>query len=77
MQTCPAGQLEPESDIADLTIVCGVDTLEPEEVQKGLSQIREETRRQWERGNLLYMAADVQSSQLWFPERFPTCIVKH
>lgn len=67
VQTCLAGDLDPQSDIAGLRIVCGTQTLEPEEVRRGLEQIRQEAQRQRDRGNLLYVAADVQSSQLWYP----------
>lgn len=67
VQTCLAGDLDPQSDIAGLQIVCGTQTLEPEEVRRGLEQVRQEAQRQRERGNLLYVAADVQSSQLWYP----------
>jgi len=67
VHTCRAGELEPESDIADLTIVRSVDTLTEEEVARGLEQVRRETEIQMARGNLLYMAADIQGSQLWVP----------
>lgn len=68
VHTCRAGELEPESDIADLTIVRSVDTLTEEEVTRGLEQVRRETEVQMARGNLLYMAADIQGSRLWIPQ---------
>lgn len=64
---CRAGELEPESDIADLTIVRSVETLTEEEVARGLAQVRRETEKQMALGNLLYMAADIQGSQIWVP----------
>jgi ApbE superfamily uncharacterized protein (UPF0280 family) len=68
VHTCRAGELEPESDIADLTIVRSVDTLTEEEVTRGLEQVRRETEVQMARGNLLYMAADIQGERLWVPQ---------
>ena len=65
---CLAGELEPESDIAGLTVVTGVDSLEEHEVRQGLEQVRREALRQLERGNLLFAAADIQGRRLWVPE---------
>jgi len=45
-----------------------VDTLTEEEVARGLEQVRRETEVQMARGNLVYMAADIQGSRLWVPE---------
>lgn len=67
IHTCRASELEPESDIADLTIVRSVETLTEEEVARGLEQVRRETEKQLALGNLLYMAADIQGSQIWVP----------
>ena len=44
VHTCLAGDLEPESDIAGLTIVRQVDPLEEAEIRQGLEQIRQEAR---------------------------------
>ena len=68
VHTCRAGELEPESDIADLIIVRGVDALTEEEITRGLDQVRRETERQAAAGNLLWMAADIQGRRLWYPE---------
>lgn len=68
VHTCLAGELEPESDIADLTIVRAVDELEETEVRQGLEQIRQETVLQWQKENLFYMAADIQGRQFWYPQ---------
>lgn len=68
VHTCLAGELEPESDIADLRIVCQVEQLEPEETRRSLEQVRREALRQLEWGNLISVAADIQSRQLWVPE---------
>ena len=65
---CLAGELEPESDIAGLTVVTGVDSLEEHEVRQGLEQVRREALRLLERGNLLFAAADIQGRRLWVPE---------
>lgn len=68
VHTCLAGDLEPESDIAGLTIVRQVEPLEEAEIRQGLEQIRQEARRQYERGNLLYAAADIQGRNIWVPK---------
>lgn len=68
VHTCRAGELEPESDIADLTIVRAVDALTEEEITLGLAQVRAETERQRQRGNLLRAAADIQGRRIWIPE---------
>ncbi len=68
VHTCLAGEIEPESDIADLRIVRGVDALEPEEICRGLEQVRREAELQHQRGNLLYAAADIQGRRIWIPE---------
>ena len=68
MHTCRAGELEPESDIADITIVRAVDALTEEEITLGLAQVRAETERQRQRGNLLRAAADIQGRRIWIPE---------
>lgn len=68
VHTCRAGELEPESDIADLTIVRGVDALTEEEIALGLSRVRAEAERQRQRGNLLRAAADIQGRRIWIPE---------
>lgn len=68
VHTCLAGELEPESDIADLRIVCQVEQLEPEETRRSLEQVRREALRQLEWGNLISVAADIQGRQLSVPE---------
>lgn len=68
VHTCLAGELEPESDIASLRIVHQVEPLEEFEIQRGLEQVRQEAEQQLTRGNLVYVAADIQGGQLWVPE---------
>lgn len=68
VHTCLAGELDTESDIAGLRVVRVVETLEETEIQQGLEQIREEALRQLDRGNLDYVAADIQTRQLWVPK---------
>ena len=68
VHTCRADELDPESDIADLTVVCAVDALEEAEKLRALEQVRIETVRQFERGNLFFAAADIQGARLWYPE---------
>ena len=56
--TGKAGLLDPGIDIADLDVVIGMDRLNPEEIRRSLDQVREETLRQKQKGNLL--ALDVR-----------------
>ena len=67
VHTCLAGELDSESDIADLTVVHSVDVLTEEEKQQGISLILQETQKQFNKGNLQYMAADIQSCRAWYP----------
>ncbi len=68
VHTCRAGELEPESDIAELTVVRSVDLLTEEEIALSLSRVRAEAERQRQRGSLLLAAADVQGRRIWIPE---------
>ena len=68
VHTCRADALDPETDIADLTVVYAVDELSDEEKAQALAQVRDEMKRQFERGNLLLAAADIQSARLWYPD---------
>ena len=65
---CTARELEPESDIADLSVVYAVDALTEDEKARGMRQIGQEALRQYERGNFRYLAADIQGLRLWIPE---------
>jgi len=69
VHTCLAGEIEPESDIAGLTIVRAVDELTEEEKEQGLARIRQEAELQLQKGNLLYVAGDIQGRQVWIPEK--------
>lgn len=60
VHTCRAGELDPDSDIADLTVVTGVDPLTEEEKAKALSQVMAEAELQYERGGLITCIATVQ-----------------
>ena len=67
VHTLTAGEIEPESDIASLTIVQSVEPLTAEELDRSIGQVRAECGRQYERGNFLFAAADIQGRQLWYP----------
>lgn len=54
-----AGNLQPDSDIADLEVVTRVGLLTPEEVFRSLCQIKKESQRQYKLGNLKTVYADV------------------
>lgn len=54
-----AGNLQSDSDIADLEVVVRVDQLTPEEVLRSLDQIKKESLRQYKLGNLQTVYADV------------------
>jgi ApbE superfamily uncharacterized protein (UPF0280 family) len=56
-----AGILDPASDIKDLEVVIGKDTLTNEEVKRSLEQVREEALRQMQMGNLLSLQVSVES----------------
>jgi len=60
VHTCLAGEIDPDSDIADLTVVTGVDPLTEEEKARALRQVLEEAKLQYERGGLLACIATVQ-----------------
>lgn len=68
VHTCLAGELDPQSDIADLRVVRQVEPLEEAELLQGMEQVRLESERQMQKGNLLYAAADIQNRQLWIPQ---------
>ena len=67
VHVCPAGELEPESDIAGLTVVSAVEPLTEAEKARAAAQAMAEAARQYQRGNLLWCAADVQGSRSQFP----------
>lgn len=64
--TALAGEEDPGSDIADLTIVKAVGNLTEEEIARGLAQVEKETIRQHKKGNLLKLAADIQGRKYRF-----------
>jgi len=59
-----AGVLDPESDIRDLTVVIGKDTLTGEEIKRSLEQIRGEALLQMRKGNLIGFLASVESRSI-------------
>ncbi len=72
VRVCPAGELEPDSDIAELTVVAAVAPLTGEEKARAAAQAMAEAARQHGRGNLLWCAADIQGFRMQWPEeRFP------
>lgn len=58
--TTLAGQLDPDSDIKDLSVVLAVDRLSDEEVRQALGQIKREAEKQRAAGNLMALSARVQ-----------------
>lgn len=54
-----AGNLQPESDIAKLDVVIHVGKLTPEEVNRSHDQVKKESMRQYQFGNLEAVYADV------------------
>lgn len=71
VHTCDAKEVDPESDIAELSIVYKVDALNSAEIKQGLNQILAVAEHQRKRNNLLYAAADIQGRCVWFPNRLP------
>lgn len=69
VHACLAGELDPDSDIADLSVVLSVDELSPEEKKLALSQVLEEAKLQYSRGALLACIATVQGETIAFDPR--------
>lgn len=55
-----AGELDPDSDIADLPVVVSVEPLSREEKERALEQVLREAEEQYRRGNLQACIATVQ-----------------
>jgi len=55
-----AGELDPDSDIAELPVVVSVEPLSREEKERALEQVLREAEEQYLRGNLLACIATVQ-----------------
>jgi uncharacterized protein len=66
VHTCITGEIEPESDIADLRIVTAVEPLLSEEKKQGLAQVQSEAERQAKLGNLMRVYADIQGERIFF-----------
>ena len=66
VMTMKAGQVDPNSDIGDLTVVVNVDQLDRQVVKQALGQVEREARRQKMKGNLRAACARVQDSLLDF-----------
>lgn len=60
VRTRLAGELDPDSDIADLPVVVSVEPLSREEKERALEQVLREAEEQYRRGNLLACIATVQ-----------------
>lgn len=63
-----AGDIDPSSDIADLTVVTNVAPLPDQVIRKGLSQMQDMIREQIERGNIAGAIGNIQgvfTEQLW------------
>lgn len=64
--TVRAGEEDPDSDIADLTIVKAVGELTEQEIMLGLGQIEKETLRQYKKKNIIKLAADIKGHKYRF-----------
>ena len=60
VHTCLAGELDPDSDIADLKVVTHVDQLTDAQCEQALDQIMEEAEKQYRSGGLIACIATVQ-----------------
>ena len=70
VHTCLAAELDPDSDIADLTVVTAVDPLTEAEKRKALDQVLTEAELQYRRGGLRACVAAVQGMTATFdPEK--------
>ena len=61
-----AGELDPDSDIADLPVVVSVEPLSREEKERALEQVLREAEEQYRRGNLLACIATVQGATVTY-----------
>lgn len=66
VKTCLAGNLDPDSDIADLSVVLAVDDLTLAEKNRALEQVLQEAEKQYRRGGLLACIATVQGQTVCF-----------
>lgn len=62
--TTKAGNINPMTDIKDLSIVVGVDKLTAKEEKQAIKNIEEEARRQKSKGNLMALCARIQDQSL-------------
>lgn len=60
VHTCLAGELDPDSDIADLKVVTHVDQLTDSQRRQALDQIMAEAEKQYRQGGLIACIATVQ-----------------
>ncbi len=66
VHTVLAGELDPDSDIADQYVVTGVDTLTEAEREQALHQVLTEAQSQYQRGGLLACIVTVQGKTICF-----------
>jgi ApbE superfamily uncharacterized protein (UPF0280 family) len=66
VHTVKAKQIDPDSDIADLNVVSAVECLTDEEIDRGLKQIKWAADIQKNKGNLIWVAADIQGRQMHY-----------
>ena len=66
VHTCLAGELDPDSDIADLKVVTYVDRLTEDQKRQALDQIMAEAEQQYRRGGLIACIATVQGMTLTY-----------
>lgn len=69
VRACPAKELDPDSDIAELSVVTGVDPLTEAEKQAALAQVLAEAEKQYRRGGLIACVATVQGRTLVYDPR--------
>ena len=71
-----ASNIDPTSDIADLDITISVGKLSQEEIERSLSQVKEESIKHHDKGILSSMIACVQGKYVIYPEEFRKKIIK-
>lgn len=63
-----AKNLDPSTDIPELSVVTAVDTLTEEERRQAVSQVLEEAKRQYARSNYICMRGYLQGETFFWPE---------
>lgn len=70
VRRCPAGALDPSSDIADRMVVTHVGELPDSVVDRSVEQVLRAAGRHWSEQRMLGLSVAVQRRIAWYPETF-------